>query len=288
MIAAHACRRRVVVHVRERLAPLLRDLSVEVHPYIPLVTDVDDEAIASELDRLTMSPYDEVLDLIGSEPVQGWIRNRPGDSIGYVLDPNDLPYTKTCVWSLPSPSGEDRTHVAVRLLRSLEAHGAARAWPEGAFDRARFVDRSTGSTSTVALAPGSCVRGDEKRMPLRFWQGTAAWLRTRGHRVRWFLGPDEKGLVPLVVEHGDELVDGPWDEALDAHARCRFGVSNETCHMHLRAHLGRETLAFFRREDAATWGSYPKFVRCVEPPLSLDETSAMDAATQWLSGFEVA
>ena len=78
-------------------------------------------------------------------------------------------------------------------------------------------------------------------------------------------GPDEAELLPELVRDRDRVVSGPWNEVLEAHQSSLFGVTNDTVHMHIRAHSGVQTVALFLTSEVAHWGSYPGNVCCLRP-----------------------
>lgn len=285
VIVAFAMRASVLVAVRQELAPILDDLPVTVRRYSMSAVAPTDNDVSSQQFELLGIPTDlPSLDLVGSPATRAWIATRSAPSTGYALDPaEEMPYTTVVNWAIPPGKGTDRTHFAVRLLRALPEYAAATSWPEGYFERALYTPVETPIPRALALAPGCGKWGLDKRMPLEFWRQVATYARARGWMPTWFLGPDETDLAAPLVETGDTLVSGGWDIALSHHARCAVGISNDTSHLHLRAHLGRTTLVFFRRGEAPEWGYYPRFVTCIESAESLADSEAIRAAIEWLA-----
>ena len=285
LLAALGARGSVAVAVMQSLAPILRDLPVALQPYSTTVSsDVHDAHFCHELELLGVPANACVLDLIGTPPTMAWLSARGGPSTGYCLDRTEhLPYTTVVEWAIPPANRSDRSHYGVRLLRVLPEHATATSWPDGCFERALYKHGQPALFDRIALVPGCGRWGLEKRMPVSFWRAVAAEVRSRAWRPTWFLGPDEVDLAADLVERGDAIVSGTWDDALNEHARCAVGVSNDTSHLHVRAHLGRQTLAFFRRDDAPEWGHYPGFVTCIDARQSLDDGRAVEAAVAWLT-----
>lgn len=276
-----------VIHVRRTLAPLLDSLSIEVRPhdFMRGVSEQDADFMR-ELDSLTIADDAHVIDLIGSTATIEWLRRRDGTCTGFRMDPGEFyPYTDVVPWIVSAHSEVDRTHFAVRMLRVLQKHRQATAWPVGAFKDARFRSVAAPIRGRFALMPGSSRPGGlAKRMPLNLWIKIAFHLRRRGLTPVWFLGPDEDDLRGRLVASGDSVVDGSWSEVCTAHASCEVGVANDTAHMHLRAHLERRTLVLFRRDDIAEWGSYPSAITCLGPSITSSTDRAITEALDWIDG----
>lgn len=268
------------VLVHERLLPLIVDLGA--------VPDGLGRPGRISFGAFTAAPQGlerdrTLLDLVGLPDTLRWLHESGHPSLGHRIDEGEtLPYRRCASWRLPAAAGgEDQTHFGVRLLRIVPGFEDLRTWPAGAFEAALYPRRAR-AEGRLALAPG-CGRGaKDKRMPVDVWRSIAHRARTLGLRPVWFIGPDEFDLWPSLARPGDELVSGAWDEVLDAHAGCSLGVTNDTCHMHLRAHLARPTLAFFRRAEVDPWGAYPFGVTCVPPPTSLDSERSVALAEAWI------
>jgi hypothetical protein len=86
----------------------------------------------------------------------------------------------------------------------------------------------------------------------------------------------------MMVERDDEHEAGDWSAVIQSHRRCGLGITHDTCHMHLRAHLGGETLAIFRRPDVSEWGAYPRYVTCIGPDDSVDADRTGEIARDWV------
>lgn len=277
-VLAQCTEAHVLVH--ERLLPLIVDLGA--------APGGNGQPVRISFGAFTATPHGlgcdrTLLDLVGLPDTLRWLRANGHPSLGFRIDEDEvLPYRRSAPWCLPATVGEeDQTHFGVRLLRIVPGFEDLRTWPAGAFEAALYRRRAR-TEGRLALAPG-CGRGaEDKRMPVAVWRSIAQRARSLGLRPVWFIGPDEFDLQPSLVGTGDEVVSGSWDEVLDAHAGCSLGVTNDTCHMHLRAHLARPTLAFFRRAEVDPWGAYPFGVTCVPPTTSLDSERSVALAKTWI------
>jgi len=267
--------------VREQLSPLVAGIGGRALTYdLPWPFDPASLAFQRRLRHVEIPEQSLVIDFIGMAASMEAIRRWGIGSIGHSISAEEpTPYTVKVPWSLDGTP--DRTHFAVRMLRLVPGYSEATEWPRGLFERARFPVTVAGY-GTVALAPGCGRAGNDKRMPVPFWRELAAWLRGSGFDLIWFLGPDEMELSPLLVEEGDEQEGGDWDAVIRSHVRCGLGITHDTCHMHLRAHLAALTLAVFRRDDVAVWGAYPKYVGCIGPEDSLDAVRTVEIVKQWV------
>lgn len=282
LLVAVRQRTSATVAVRRQLLPLIRDIVVDPIAYdMPWPVDVWSDAFEQTLEDLRLPAGATLLDLVGTPPTMRWIERRKGRSIGYRVCPDEqAPYERMVEWCIPPGRKDDPTHFGVRLLRALPGHEDATRWPSELFPRALYPYSPAGNT--IALAPG-CGRGaEDKRMPSSFWTRLAAWARAHGRPVTWFLGPDEIDMASALVETGDGVIDGDWDDVLVAHAQSCLGVTNDTCHMHIRAHQRRPTFALFRRPEVAEWGDYPGLLTCLGPPTSLSEEGALAQVLTWL------
>jgi ADP-heptose:LPS heptosyltransferase len=104
------------------------------------------------------------------------------------------------------------------------------------------------------------------------WRELATWAITQGLSPVWFVGPDESELVEECRSLGGEVVTGDWSEVVDWHGRCTYGVTNDTVHLHIRAHSGVSTVGLFLVSSALHWGSYPGGSTCCLT-LATDEVS---------------
>lgn len=285
LLAALAARAEVRVAVRRALLPLIEDLARGAVTYdLPWPVDPDSEEFAEVLTGFELPAHRLVLDLLGMPSVMRWLQATRHASLGYrVQADEDVPYLRSALWHLRGDGVdvEDLTHFGVRLLRIIPGYDELRCWPPSLFDQARYPHQHT-SSGRLALAPGCGRGGADKRMPSAFWRPLARRARSLGLLVVWFIGPDETELIGELVEPADEVISGGWDEVLASHAGCALGVTNDTCHMHLRAHLACPTLAFFRRPEVEPWGAYPSSVTCVAPPESLAVDRSIALAVEWL------
>ncbi len=277
---------RTPIHLllREELLPLVADLADAPICYrLPWQDDLSGGPLERALAALNLPHGAPVIDMIGMTASWKLIDSLGLSAIGWRVQPSEeLPYTTEVAWSLPTATSLDTSHFSVRLLRAIPEYRSATDWPEGVFDRALYLASEGPSPNRLALAPGCGRAGNEKRMPGEFWCSVAEQARYRKLIVTWYLGPDESELADVLVDTGkDEVVDGSWGEVIAAHRRDALGISNDTCHMHIRAHLQRPTLAFFRRGELQEWGGYPRHVDCVDARgMSVENT--VEAATQWL------
>lgn len=285
LLAALACRADVQVAIRRQLLPLVGDLPVDSLPYdLPWPVDTEADKLAVMYEGLGLRPDLTVLDLVGMPSVMQWLRAGPRPSMGYRVQPGeDVPYLRTAPWHVRADEdgAGDTTHFGVRLLRIIPGFETLQHWPPGYFEAALYPGRPS-LGGRLALAPGCGRAGADKRMPVEAWRPISQHARSLGQHLVWFIGPDEVELIPQLVDPADEVISGGWDEVLRAHASCDLGVTNDTCHMHLRAHLARQTLAFFRRPEVDPWGAYPYGVTCVAPPTSHNIERSVSIARHWL------
>jgi hypothetical protein len=178
----------------------------------------------------------------------------PGRSVGV---PDRAAYDREVVWCL---TPDDPTHYAVRLLRYLPERPAAERFDAAEWRRCAYPHPCPVRSARLALAPGSGRARPSKRWPMAGWRRVAAWALRSGLTPVWFLGPDERELLAEAAAAGGEVVSGPWDEVIAAHAGCPVGLCNDTVHLHIRAHLRVRTLALFRDSRWEHWGAYPERV----------------------------
>lgn len=270
--------------VKKSVAPLLAGLGLASSTYeIKESINVHHPEFKSTLQGLGIPAEACVLDLIGSLPALDWLTDRNGPSTGYNFDKTiRLPYDNLVEWSLSRDGAEDRSHYAVRLLRIIPDYAGNIQWPD-AFDLPSFGYHLAASPVRIAMIPGSSKGGAVKRMPISFWRLLAASLREQKLTPVWFLGPDEADLVDHLVYSDDICTAGAaWPEIIRMHATCAYGFSNDTCHVHIRAHIPRSTFVFFRRDDGPEWGSYPLNVNYIEAPATLNDRQAYNEACSWL------
>lgn len=272
---------RVMLVVRRQLVPLLKGLEGDILTYdLPWPFDPMSPTLLHGLPWSRMPDDSIIIDLIGLPSSMEMIRSLGCYSIGHAItDDEPTPYTLNVPWNLGTQP--DRTHFAIRMLRLVPGFEDAMAWPPGVFERACFPETAKGN-GRIALAPGCGRAGCDKRMPVSFWGDLAHWLRNNCFAITWFLGPDEIELAPLLVHASDNHEGGDWDAVIRAHLRCGLGITHDTCHMHLRAHLAGPTFAVFRRSDMAEWGAYPKYVTCIGPSDFPDVEQAARLAKQWV------
>ena len=283
VLAALAKNKPLNVAVEKSLAPLLAGLSHSCTTYeIKESVNVHHPDFKRSLQGLDIPAEAHVLDLIGTLPTLDWLAERHGPSSGYNFDTTSkLPYDNLIEWQLQKDGAIDRSHYAVRLLRIIPEYAENTWWPN-AFDLPSFGYHVAASPGQIAMIPGSGKGGTGKRMPVAFWRLLATSLREQKLTPVWFLGPDEVNLVDELVCSGDIWAGAAWPEIIRAHATCAYGFSNDTCHVHIRAHIPRSTFVFFRRDDGAEWGGYPRHVNYIEPPATLDDRQALNEARSWL------
>ena len=103
----------------------------------------------------------------------------------------------------------------------------------------------------------SSILGRAKRVAPEIWDEVARFVRSRKRRVCWFLGPDELDLETLLSKPGDSVEKGRFESVIRQHARCRYSMTHDSVHLHIRAHMPGETAAIFVRGESLEWGGYP-------------------------------
>ena len=220
----------------------------------------------------------QVYDLLCYTASGDLCRVLPGRKIGV---PDPVRYDCDVSWHV----GErDDTHYAVRLMRYLPNRATATAFVPEEWGRCHYPMESPPSHRHLALAPGCGIENRSKRWPMESWLLIAAWAINRGMVPVWFLGPHERDLVDDARRIGGDIVAGDWGEVIAQQSRCALGVTNDTVHLHVRAHLAVHTVALFITSAIAHWGDYPHGVKC----LHVGPTHSSDAVRdviQTLSGW---
>lgn len=238
-------RGRTALLCREQLAGLFVGLPVESFPYRLTVSETK-PALAAHSGPDTTT-YDLLCDVTTGELCS----SLPGPSVGV---PDPARYDYEVPWTLSAP---DDTHYVVRLTRYLNDRRAARVFDESEWRRSHFRRTRTPSRQYLALAPGCGRANTAKRWPMAGWRELATWAAAQGMSPVWFVGPDETELLEECRSLGGEVVTGDWSEVVQWHKRCACGVTNDTVHLHIRAHCGVSTVGIFLVSSALHWGSYP-------------------------------
>jgi len=106
------------------------------------------------------------------------------------------------------------------------------------------------SKNEAVIHPGS--GSAKKNWPFDRFLALADTLRERGLRIRWCLGPAEKGLQAPAQD--DVLKELPLISLARELAQARICVGNDSGIAHLAAALGRRTVAIFGPTAPAQWG----------------------------------
>lgn len=282
LLAELSSRTHVVALVRNELRPLVSDLLLEFRCYRLSRQPGLENPLLEALLNLSLPKGMIAVDLIGMPASWHFIRTNELTAIGHYLESNDglVPYVDTSPWCLRGVLRDD-SHFGVRMLRLIPEFRQLRIWPDGVFKNAMYREIQHAGRS-LGLAPGCGLAGKAKRMPPPFWSAIAQVARARDLRVVWYLGPDESDLAPMLgIQDVDRVEDGGWDSVLASHAGDEYGVTNDTCHMHIRAHMQRKTLSLFLRGEVNEWGGYPSNIVAIDASdRSVD--SCIDLAAVWL------
>lgn len=266
----------VSVMIREKFAPLLDGLPVELIHFRDR-----DELASRSLDELCRDParFSRFIDLQGDRRFLALIRHLPGTSVGYDEPDVGIVYDEPFPWRGPDTEG---VHTAVRNARAVRGYEAHREFDLDEWRRAFFTPRLSASKRHVALCPGSGRGGSNKRFANEGWRAAAAHIRALGAVPVWFIGPDEVELIPELVLGSDEVEDGDFASVIARHSACAIGLSNDTVHLHIRAHLPLETGALFVRGEAREWGGYPENVRIISAPPSRAMPEILSELGRWI------
>lgn len=236
---------RTALAHRQPLAGLFMGLPVDPFPYRLTVSETK-AALAAHAGPDT-TVYDLLCDVASGELCS----SLPGRSVGI---PDPARYDDEVPWTLGT---RDDTHYAVRLTRYLKPKRTATTFVEREWRRSHFPRMLAPSRKLLALAPGCGKLNPAKRWPMAGWREVVKWAAIRGLSPVWFLGPDESELMEDCNSLGGEVVTGDWDDVVEWHGRCAYGVTNDTVHLHIRAHSGVSTVGLFLVSSVAHWGNYP-------------------------------
>jgi len=259
------------VVVPKKLSPLLMGINVEIFSYSNHPCEVADVV------RARTSPNTQIYDLLCYEH-SGALCQKLGLYCVGVPDP--VSYDREVVWNLTT---NDPTHYAVRLLRYLPTQTRATAFQPAQWLESSYPVASVGSPPRIALAPGCGRENPSKRWLAEGWARIAGWASANSIEPIWFLGPDESELIDDLVSSGGSVVSGDWTQVILAHAQCQIGLTNDTVHLHLRAHLPVLTLGLFFTSSVDHWGAYPSRVEALQLQRNdLDELSTIQVALKRL------
>lgn len=281
-IAAHALDRSVAVVIKPELAPLLRGLPNCTIVHRPMLGEpAQVNVYLAELRATCQSAGARiVVDLDGKPVLASRLHCLGLKRIGTVNAPREACWYDDAIrWSY---GPQDRTHYAVRLARTAQGYEKTNVFVQGAWSESRF-DLALQADRRAALCPGSGQFGAGKRWAVWCWREVASFLRCSGWQVTWFLGPDESELREPLVEVSDSVCGGgTWTDVIHGHASCVLGISNDTCHLHIRAFLRRKTCVVFFRGEVMEWSSYPESVAVVDGALEGGHALALRRVKDWL------
>lgn len=248
-------RGNTTVIVPKSLLGLLKGLFIEILSYEVMPRET------LQFVKSRCSTQTSIFDLLCFRSSDDLCQSLEGHTIG-VPDPNM--YDREVLWNI---GAEDETHYVVRLTRYLPEYETATTFDIDKWKQCHFSLVSPPSSKRLALAPGCGIENCSKRWPMESWIMVASWAIDSGMWPVWFLGPDEKDLVDKAKQIGGEIVSGNWQEVIINHAQCKFGISNDTVHLHIRAHMQVRTIGLFISTSSNHWGNYPDGVKClnVEP-----------------------
>lgn len=120
-------------------------------------------------------------------------------------------------------------------------------------------ERSQGAAllngATIGIQPGA--RHDYKQIPIGIWQAIGKELLGRGHRVAFFGGAEERGILGELQFQGEDLVGRTsLRETIGALSNLSLMIGGDTGVMHLAAAVGTPTITAFGPTPAKKWGWY--------------------------------
>lgn len=266
----------VTVLLRKSHAGLIADLPVA----IVLVDGYSDLATIS-LNKIfpNNSYFNYIVDLHNDTCTFNFVFRFSSLTIGFSEPDVGIIYDQSFPWRTPPIEG---VHSAVRHSRAVPGHLTAVNFDVASWKRAFYVPRLPLQADRIAFCPGSSMAGKEKRVSPIAWKNTADYIRGLGKHIVWFLGPDEQELYTVLVLPCDTVQSGSFDSVIIEHSSCKFGISHDTVHLHIRAHLPVETCALFVRGEEREWGGYPSGVFILRAPTSELPSTVSLAMIRWL------
>lgn len=241
--------------VPKSLLGLLHGLSIEILSYDSLPIET------LPIIRLRCSKQTNIYDLLCFSTSGDLCLSLQGHTVGV---PDPVRYDRNILWKI---GDKDETHYAVRLTRYLPECETAIAFDAEKWKQCHYSLASAPSSKSLALAPGCGIENRSKRWPMESWLMVATWAIESGLTPIWFLGPHERDLTDDARQIGGEIVSGNWKDVIIKHSQCALGITNDTVHLHIRAHMPVQTIGLFITTSSDHWGNYPYGVKClnVEP-----------------------
>lgn len=113
--------------------------------------------------------------------------------------------------------------------------------------------REIGSGATIGIQAGA--RHEYKRIPAEVWHEVGKWLQSRGHRLAFLGGAEERQhLAELRLEGVDIVGNSTLRETLGVLGSLKGMLGGDTGVMHLAAAVGTPTVTVFGRTSAKKWG----------------------------------
>jgi ADP-heptose:LPS heptosyltransferase len=200
------------------------------------------------------SDFQLIVDLHGDQRTAQFVSRLSGWTVGFSEPEVGITYKQSFPWRT---STTERVHLAVRHARAVPGYHDARMFDVSAWTRSWFRPCVKPCFERIAMCPGSSLAGKGKRVSPHIWRTIAEHLRASGRQIVWFLGPDEKELLEILVLPSDSVQSGSFDSVVAEHSSCEFGITHDTVHLHIRAHLPLKTCAVFVLGGELEWGGYP-------------------------------
>jgi len=134
--------------------------------------------------------------------------------------------------------------------------------------------------ATIGIQPGA--RHHYKQIPIGIWQAIGRELERRGHRIAFFGGVEERGVLGELQFHGEDLVGRTsLRETIGALANLQLMIGGDTGVMHLAAAVGTPTITAFGPTPSKKWGWFNE-------PHTVIQAKNQDLENLEFSEFEVA